>query len=94
MNRMIIIGLTALALAGCNSSEIKPQLIQKQYVVVVPDNNLYNCPSIGKLPNPDTLTDADVSKLLVRLYGIDAQCSHSIQAIKAYLSKAKATLGK
>ena len=59
--KAVVASIVALSLAGCVSA---PQFITKEKLTVIePDHSLYSCPSAGKFPNPDTLTDVQVAKL-------------------------------
>lgn len=76
-----------LVLCACGS---EPQFIttQKQ-IVVLPDVQMYRCPVITLFPNPETLTDIQVAKLLIQLHSNNLECKNSLVAIKAFLEKAK-----
>lgn len=78
-----------LFLSACGS---EPQFIttQKQ-IVVLPDDQMYKCPVITIFPNPETLTDIQVAKLLIQLHTNNLECKNSLVVIKAFLEKAKMT---
>ena len=79
-----------LALAGCQTTQ--PTIIVHKNVVILPDNSMYNCPILSKFPDPKTLKDSEVAKLIVTLYKNNTVCRHSIDAIKKYLEDSKQTL--
>ena len=86
MNKFIIIGLAAL-LAGCAST---PQVITKEKLTVVtPDRSMYKCQVVQSYPNPETLTDIEVAKLLVELEKNNTECRRSIKAIQNFIEQAK-----
>jgi hypothetical protein len=92
--RVIIVSLLALTLAGCVSSP-PPQLVTKtEAMVIVPEKQMFHCPSVKDYPNPDTLTDMEVAKLLIRMNTNNKQCQKNMDAIYDYLLKSKATIEK
>lgn len=90
MKYLLLVSL-ALVVAGCSTTP-KPMLITKEYKVVAPPADLYNCPTVSKFPNPDTLTDEQVGNLLVKLQSNNVKCKKNMVAIKTYIEKAKKTL--
>lgn len=85
MKKLLIVA-AALALAGCQTEQV---VTRTQLEVVIPDRSLFVCPST-KYPNPDTLTDVEVAKLLVTLQRNNADCKRNMNAIRTYLEDAKA----
>lgn len=77
-----------LALSACTTTR-SPTLISQQYVVVMPPDKLRNCPTIKNYPNPNTLTDVQVAKLLNQLDRNNRVCKNNIEAIYAYLSQGR-----
>ena len=87
MMKVIIIAAAALALAGCSPTT---QVVTKtQLEVFMPDSSLFQCQSIKKFPNPDTLTDVAVAKLVVDLHGKNVECRKNMDAIHKTLDAAK-----
>ncbi len=78
-----------LILTSCASTPVVVRSIQHH--VVVPEEGMYNCPIVEKLPPSKTLTDIQVARLIVQLYQNNKTCKNSIDAIKNFLEKAKAT---
>jgi len=88
--KKILAILFAVTLAGCSSTS---QLITKEKMMVVePDKSLYNCPAVPRFPNPDTLTDVEVAKLLVLMERNNSECRRNIKAIQTFIEQAKARL--
>ncbi len=85
MKKFVI--LTALLLAGCNSTQ--PNLIQTKLAVVTPPPEMYDCPIERKFPHWQTLNDLEVAKTVVKLYKNNIRCKNSIDTIKKYLENAK-----
>jgi hypothetical protein len=90
--KKILAILFAVTLAGCSSTS---QLITKEKMMVVePDKSLYNCPVVPRFPNPDTLTDVEVAKLLVLMERNNSECRRNIKAIQTFIEQAKARLNQ
>ena len=85
MKKLLIVA-AALMLAGCQTEQV---VTKTELQVVVPDRSMFVCPST-KYPNPDTLTDVEVAKLLVILQRNNADCRRNMIAIRTYLEEAKA----
>jgi predicted transcriptional regulator len=80
-----------ILLGGCNAGSV---VTSTRYQVIVPDNSMYNCPTIKSFPNADKLSDADVARLILELYKNNQTCKNSIDAIKKFLERSKASIGK
>jgi hypothetical protein len=78
--------LLALMLAGCQTG---PNLIREKPVLVAIPQELYKCPLVTKWPNPQTLTDVQVAKLLVLLQRHNLTCHSSMEAIKKFQDEAQ-----
>ena len=91
MKKLLIIPL-ALLVAACQSTQ--PELITTKSRVIIPDNSMYNCPTLAQFPSPETLTDVQVAQTIVQLYQNNTTCKNSMDAIKKYLERAKATVEK
>lgn len=92
--RNFVIALAAtVALAGCTSSGVAT-INTRTTTVVVPPDSLYDCPQVkaSDLPNPDTLTNQQVSNILTRLYGYNQRCVASQKAIQNWIAEAKKKL--
>ena len=86
--RILIAAVAMLGLAGCASKP--PQVITKtELQVYVPDRSLFYCQNVRRFPNPDTLTDAQVAKLLVELHSKNTECQKNMNSIYKTLDEAK-----
>ena len=83
--------LAMVVLGSCGDKE-KPQLIVERPVVFVPNEALFQCPTVSEFPDPATLTDEDVAELLVRLDTYNRTCANSLSAVRRQLLDAKARL--
>jgi len=92
--RLIAVTVVAAALAGCAKAPPPQTLIKTEQVVIVPDRTLFNCPNVRRFPNPETLTDAEVAKLLVTLHKNNTDCQKNINTIWKTLDAAKKTAEK
>ncbi|MEY4333830.1 MAG: hypothetical protein RLZZ196_2573 [Bacteroidota bacterium] len=86
--RIIIAALATLGLAGCAS---KPPVVltKTELQVYVPDRSMFYCQNVRRFPNPDTLTDAQVAKLLVELHSKNTECQKNMNALYKSLDQAK-----
>ena len=87
--RVLIACIIALTVAGCNKT-LPPQVVTKtELQVIVPERNMFYCQNVRRFPNPETLTDVEVAKLLVELHFKNTECQKNINAIYKFLSEAK-----
>lgn len=78
----------ALLLSACASPD--PVVVTStKYRVVVPDENMFACDTVSQFPEPRTLTDLQVARLLVDLHQNNVRCRNSIVAIRHFLEDAK-----
>lgn len=85
----------ALFLAGCQTTQ--PQVITRtQIEVIIPPAELFTCHRllVSQLPRTSTLTTNQVARVLEKLVRDNAECANNMEAIKAYLEKAKAELAR
>ena len=81
--------IASLTLAGC-AKDLPPQIITRtEMQVVVPDRTMFYCKNVRKFPNPDTLTDVEVAKLLVELHSKNTECQKNMNAVYKFLDEAK-----
>lgn len=86
--RILIAVAATLMLAGCASKP--PQVITKtELQVYVPDKSMFYCQNVRRFPNTDTLTDAQVAKLLVELHSKNTECQKNMNTIYKTLDEAK-----
>lgn len=82
--------IIATALAGCATTP--PQtLVKTEQVVIIPDKALFTCNNVKAFPNPETLTDAEVARLIVTLHKNNTNCQKNINSIYKVLETAKKT---
>jgi hypothetical protein len=92
--RIVIAAIISLTLAGCATAP-PPQIITKtQIQVMVPDKSMFYCQNVRRFPNPDTLTDVQVAKLLVELHSKNTECQKNMNALYKTLDEAKKTTEK
>lgn len=89
-----IAALGTLFLAGCQTTDeaLYAAGVKQKLIVVVPPESLYQCPGKPARPNPDTLTDKQTAKYLVRIDAAHTKCFNSVAAVKDYIGKAKARI--
>ena len=85
MKKIVIIA--ALLLAGCQSTVPTTKL-----QVVTPPEEMYDCPIKEQWPNWQKLNDTEVAKTVVELYKNNTRCKASVDAIRKYLTDAKARI--
>jgi hypothetical protein len=85
MKKLVIIA--ALLLAGCQSTAPTTKL-----QVITPPDQMYDCPIKTKWPDYKTLNDTEVAKTVVELYKNNSRCKASVDAIRKFLSNAKARI--
>ena len=86
--KILVAVAATLALAGCASKP--PQLLTKtELQVYVPDRSMFYCQNVRRFPNPETLTDAQVAKLLVELHAKNTECQKNMNALYKTLDEAK-----
>lgn len=79
-----------LLLTGCGS--IKNLLVtETKREVVLPPENLYDCPTDVVLPQGE-YTQKDVALLLIRLYQNNRLCANSLEQIRKFLEDAQKTV--
>lgn len=88
--KVLVLGLASLFLVACSSDDIA--LITVRQVVVIPPDNMFECPVVSTFPESSTLTDLQVARLLVQLHQNNLQCKSSIEAINTFLNAARTRL--
>jgi hypothetical protein len=87
MKKLVV--FIALALGGCNTMMPAQTIVKTESVVIMPDKSLFYCPNVRRFPNPETLTDVEVAKLLVTLHKNNTECQKNINSIEKFLLEAK-----
>jgi len=86
--KILIAAFSTFALAGC--AALPAQVITKtELQVYVPEKTMFYCQNVRRFPNPDTLTDAQVAKLLVELHSKNTDCQKNMNALYKTLDEAK-----
>lgn len=89
---MKYIALIALVTLSACGDDVKPTIVPvPKPVVFMPDERFNRCPS-AKIPNPDTLTDEQVSTLLFDLDRVNKVCRSSLNGMWDQLEAAKRRL--
>jgi hypothetical protein len=87
--RILIAVIALLTLAGC-AKELPPQVITKTELrVVMPERTMFYCQNVRRFPNPETLTDVQVAKLLVELHAKNTECQKNMNSVYKFLDEAK-----
>lgn len=92
MTKFFIGIVGAFLLSGCATFGHHANTPTKiEYRVVHPDAAYFTCDRVS-LPNPDTLTDVQVSQLINDLVKANKTCANNMNAIKIYLDSAEQVL--
>jgi hypothetical protein len=87
--RILLAVIASLTLAGC-AKDLPPQFITKTEIrVVVPEKSMFYCQNVRRFPNPETLTDVQVAKLLVELHSKNTECQKNMNSVYKFLDEAK-----
>lgn len=89
MRMFVLAALIAPLLAACAGDPLVMRSIQ--HTVVMPEEILFNCPTVTDLPESRTLTDVQVARLIVQLYQNNATCKNSMVALRQFLEAAQRT---
>ena len=90
--KIICVAAIALALAGC-SSTVQQALVRTEYRVITPERSMFYCQNVRRFPNPNTLTDIQVAKLLVELHKNNTECQKNMNAIWESIDASKKQFG-
>lgn len=85
--RVFILVLMALVFAGCQTTSKPPIIVTKNRVIEIPPQFLV-CRGV-EWPDPATLTDKQVARLLEKLATVNAECRANMGAIKKFLAAAR-----
>jgi hypothetical protein len=55
----------------------------------MPQESMFNCPTLASFPEPRTLTDVQVARLIVQLYQNNTTCRNSMTTLRQFLENAK-----
>ena len=87
MKKLIL--LSALVLAGCQSSQVVTAPEARNFLI---PEEYFDCPVVRSFPKADTLTDAQISNLLITAIRNNRKCKNSLDAIKEYQDNLSKTL--
>jgi hypothetical protein len=79
-----------LVLAACSNDQ--PVVTSTRHVAVVPQEHMFECNIIETFPEPTTLTDLQVARLILQLYENNRVCRNSINVLRTFLDSAKRSL--
>ena len=77
-----------LLLSACGSTD-PVVLTSTRHQVVVPEESMFSCDVVSQFPEPRTLTDLQVARLLVELHQNNVRCRNSLTAVRHFLEDAK-----
>ena len=84
-----IVLVAPLLLAACASEPVVVRSTQQ--IVVMPQESMFNCPTVATFPETRTLTDVQVARLIVQLYQNNTTCKNSMNTLRQFLENAKRT---
>lgn len=85
--KILLASIVSLSLAGCATAP--PQLVTRtELKVVMPERTMFYCENVRRFPNPDTLTDVQVAKLLVELHAKNTECQKNMNSVYKFLDEA------
>lgn len=87
MRMFVLAALVAPLLSACAGDPVV--LRSTQHVVVMPEETMFNCPTVTELPESRTLTDIQVARLIVQLYQNNTTCKNSMVALRQFLEAAQ-----
>lgn len=87
MRKFILVA--PLFLVACASEPVVVRSTQQ--IVVMPEQSMFNCPTVATFPEPRTLTDVQVARLIVQLYQNNTTCRNSMNTLREFLESAKRT---
>lgn len=91
MKPIIVITLVAL-LSACTTT--KSVIVDDSRVVVIaPPKSLFNCPQVGVIPDPKTLTNKQVADFITKLYKYHKTCGINMKQIEKFVEEAKKQYG-
>jgi uncharacterized protein YcfL len=84
--------IALLTLSGCSTPTVK--LLAPEYKVVVPPDNLYNCPQVSNFGITKQLTNQQVGQVILTLQKNNLVCKDSLDNIHKYIDSAKEYIEK
>lgn len=94
MIKKLILILSAFSMTGCMGlSGHANTPTTTEYKVVMPESKYFTC-DVVQLPDPKTLTDAQIAQLINDLVKANRVCHNNMDAIHTYLQAAQDVLQK
>ena len=85
---LLILAAFSMTLASCEHGPDVNTPTKIEYKVVMPEDKYFDCPVVA-LPDPATLTDAEVALLINDLVKTNRLCHNNAAATQEFLLKAK-----
>lgn len=90
MKTFTIVGLILFSLVGCAGDPVVVRSTQS--LVVMPEEVMFNCPTVSNFPETNNLTDIQVARLIVQLYQNNVLCKNSMTTLRQFLENAQRTI--
>jgi len=87
--KILLATIATLALTGCASVPPPQVITHTELQVVMPERTMFYCQNVRHFPNPDTLTDVQVAKLIVELHSKNTECQKNMNSVYEFLDEAK-----
>jgi hypothetical protein len=88
LNKIILVVFLGLFLAACQSTGERTLV---ETVFITPPDSVVQCERYTNLPNPETLTNQEVSNLIIGLYTNLETCAINMDAIRDFIRRAEAS---
>ena len=98
-NKLTMLGLIlsaamVLQAGSCVTSSSTRTITIQETVIIEPPSTLLKCNKVEDLPDPSTLTNLQIAKLIADLDKNLRKCKVNIDSIKAYIEQAKKDLAE
>lgn len=90
MKKLLVL-LSILLLTGCGGTTF---LTKEKPIVIIPDSQMFICDTIEQYPDPSTLTDIEVARVIIALKTDLEVCKNKLQTLKTFLEEAKKRIEK
>ena len=89
MKKILVISSLFL-LTGCSQTAVT--LLTPEYKIIKAPDEMYNCKVEKYFPNPDTLTEKQVGRLILKLQNNNLSCKNNMDALHKFYDDAEATI--